>query len=185
VCFTIRFLHFCICSLQVELVTVESAVKFVFNLSVEASEDAKDGTKPQNSVLLVTKAEVRAAAEAKANEGKKPAKGAVVPADGHHIDDTCVTSSFCQSLPLELQRKCLSAQVLLHPRCRRTGFVLDVWDGKLVSDLSTLLEALNSVRGGEEGSDATPTSVDLVVELHVSYSVLYFRLLLLLRFVCD
>lgn len=166
--FTVRYS--CIyptCRLQVELVTVESAVKFVFSLDEEVSEDLEVSTTLKNSVLLVTKAEVRAAAEAKANEGKKPAKGAVAPPDGLHLDDTCITSSFCQSLPLELQRKCLSAQALLHPRCRRRGFVLDVWDAKLVADRSSLLDALHSVRG-EDGSDAPLTSVDLVVELHVS-----------------
>lgn len=143
-------------------------MKFLLNLIVVEDEESVANLKSQNSLLVHTKAAVRAAAEAKANEGKKPAKGAVVPADGSQIDDSVLTGTFCQSLPVELQWKCLSAQALLHPRCRRRGFVLDAWDGKLVADLASLLDALNSVRGDVEGGDAPSVSVDLAIELHVS-----------------
>lgn len=149
---------------------MESAVKFLFNLdvnvcaSMEGGEEKENCLVSRNDILLAAKAEVRAAAEAKANEGKKPTKGEAAP--GAHVDDASLTAAFCQSLPQELQRKCLSAQALLHPRSRRRGFVLDVWDGKLVTDLTSLGEALNAARGDSSGGPLF-ISVDLVVEMHV------------------
>ena len=55
----------CPARLQVEHVTVESAVKFLLNLIVVEDEESVANLKSQNSLLVHTKAAVRAAAEAK------------------------------------------------------------------------------------------------------------------------
>lgn len=160
--------------LQVELITPESAVKFLYNVTV-AVQDGEETptTTSQKGILLAVKAEVRAAAEAKANEGKKPGKGSV--AEGPQIDDSVFTSAFCQALSGELLRKCISAQALLHPICRRRGFVLDAWDGGVVTDAATLLDSVNVVCGDDSVGPPFLT-VDMIVELHVSFMFYYLRL---------
>lgn len=118
--------------------------------------------------LAETYSELRAAVDAKAAEGKKPSKGsqAAAAAEEALIDEAVFTPAFCQTLPADLLRRCVSAQVNLQPSCRRRGFVLDVWDGKVVTGLETAQEALNFfslLPGGKAGE-----GIELVVELHVS-----------------
>ncbi len=160
-----------------EIVTIESAVKFAFSLDAkEPSEEEVLAQQSHNASLWAIKAELRAAVEAKANEGKKPAKGAPAAplADGAITDDS-FSPALCQSLPVDLLRRCVSTQVQLHPRCQRRGFVLDVWGGSggsgvassnsLVTGAASLAGVLNAL----SLQDKPPLkSVQLVVELHVS-----------------
>jgi hypothetical protein len=150
-----------LCRLELEVVTVESAVRYLFQLR------EGEGQPPEVAARLsAANAELRAAVEAKANEGKKPAKGAPVPAEGV-IDEAVFTFAFCQALPAELLRRCVSAQVRLQQACQRRGFVLDLWDGKTVVGAESLHEALNSIMSGTE-HEGVPIGVELVAELHVS-----------------
>ena len=159
--FLLRILRF-----GVELITIEAAAKFAFSLNVQEPSEEEMQSRSQNSYLWALKADLRAAVEAKANEGKKPAKGAVpgVISDSV-ISDDAFTPALCQGLPVDMLRKCVSAQAQLHPRCRRRGFVLDVWDGKqLVGDAASLADTL--------GALSLPVKplhhVQLIAELHVS-----------------
>lgn len=162
-----------------EIITIESAVKFAFSLDAkEPSEEEVLAQQSDNASLWAIKAELRAAVEAKANEGKKPAKGtpAAPLADGAITDDS-FSPALCQSLPVDLLRRCVSTQVQLHPRCQRRGFVLDVWgsgggggsgvasSNSLVTGAASLACVLNAL----SLQDKPPLqSVQLVVELHVS-----------------
>jgi len=156
----------------VEIVTIESAVKFSFSLDVKEPSEEDVLAQSPNAFLWAMKVELRAAVEAKANEGKKPAKGAPAAslADGAITDDS-FSPALCQSLPVELLRRCVSTQVQLHPRCQRRGFVLDVWGGGggASSSLVTGAASLASVLNALSLQDKPPLqSVQLVVELHVS-----------------
>jgi hypothetical protein len=140
---------------------VESAVRYLFQLR------EGEGQPPEVAArLAAANAELRTTVEAKASEGKKPAKGAPVPAEGA-IDEAVFTFAFCQALPAELLRRCVSAQVRLQQACQRRGFVLDLWDGKTVVGAESLHEALNSIMSGTE-HEGVPIGVELVAELHVS-----------------
>jgi hypothetical protein len=143
-----------------EVVTVESAVRYLFQLREGGGQPLEVAAR-----LAAANAELRAAVEAKANEGKKPAKGAPVPAEGV-IDEAVFTFAFCQALPAELLRRCVSAQVRLQQACQRRGFVLDLWDGKTVVGAESLHEALNSILSGNE-HEGVSVGVELVAELHV------------------
>lgn len=152
------------CRLKIEVVTLETAVRFLFGLK------NGEGQPPDIAErVAAAHAELRAAVEAKATEGKKPAKGAPVLEEGV-IDEAVFTLSFCQTLPVELLRRCVSAQVKLHRGCRRRGFVLDLWDGKTVLDADSLQEAINSILPPTADSCSSGL-VDLVAELHVSFDI--------------
>lgn len=143
-----------------EVITAESAVKFLFRArgGEGYSEEVAAG-------ILAANAELKAAVDAKASEGKKPAKGAPVAEEGV-IDEAVFTALFCLALPAELLRKCVSAQARLSQACQRRGFVLDLWDGKTLLGAESLREALNAILPPQEAG-AAPASVDLVAELHV------------------
>ncbi len=143
---------------------MESAVKFTFNFEVE--EDSNEPSiSTQKSLVAAVKAELRAVAEAKAGEGKKPAKG-VVTAEAPAVDDSVFIPAFCQTLPVDVVRKSVSAQVLLHPCCNRKGYVLDLWDGRSVTDAASLAEAVSAVCGDDK-SCSLPPGLDLLLELQV------------------
>jgi hypothetical protein len=118
------------------------------------------------AAVLAANAELKAAVDAKASEGKKPAKGAPVAEEGV-IDEAVFTAAFCLALPAELLRKCVSAQARLSQACQRRGFVLDLWDSKTVLGAESLREALNAILPVEDAGSA-PVAVELVAELHVS-----------------
>lgn len=148
------------CRLGVEVVTPESAVKFLFRQKGVEGLPAEVAAGVSAAI-----AEVKAAAEAKAAEGKKPAKGAPVAEEGV-IDEAVFTFAFCQGLPVELVRKCVSAQVRLSPACCRRGFVLDLWDGRTVTNRASVREALNGIYETLDQPGLSET-VELVAELQV------------------
>jgi hypothetical protein len=152
----------------VELITVESAVKFTFNFEAIGSEEdsTESSNNSQKSLVAFVKAELRAIAEAKACEGKKPTKG-VVTAEAPAVDDSVFTPAFCQTLPVDVVRKSVSAQVRLHPRCNRRGYVLDLWDGRSIADAASLTEVLSSAVREDDKSCPRPPSLDLLLELQV------------------
>lgn len=155
-----------------EIITIESAVKFAFSFDAKEPSEEEVLSQSYNASLWAVKAELRAAVEAKANEGKKPAKGApAAPLADGAITEDAFSPALCQSLPVELLRKCVSAQVQLHPRCQRRGYVLDVWGGgassPLITGAASLAGVLNALSNLNKPS---LQSVQLVVELHVRNS---------------
>lgn len=91
-----------------------------------------------------------------------------------------ITDAFCQSVPLELTRKCLAAQLFADPACRRRGYLLDVWGSEVLLEgkaaackLSTCLSAsaAEPEDSAEEAAKREITSVrrllDAVVEIQV------------------
>lgn len=148
-----------------ELISLESAVKFLFHYkTTNISQDVEK----RGLLVSVSSAqeELRAAMEAKASEGKKPAKGAA-PAEDTGVDEAMLTTSFCKTLSVELLRKCVSAQAQLQSRSQRRGFVLDMWDGKTVTGIESLAATLNSIHP-LESNEYTAKIIEVVVELHVS-----------------
>lgn len=140
-----RFLH------RLDLANVPGAV----TSAVLSATDSVDNS----TAWRQAKDELRAAAEAKANEGKKPAKGAAVVEEGT-VDEAVFTSAFCLTLAPELVRKCMAALVTLHPVCKRRGYVLDAWDGRVLTGADSLGEVLNAQGGASR-------SLELLVELQV------------------
>lgn len=158
-----------------ELITIESAVKFAHAYDVKEPSEEEVASQSRDSFLWAVKGELRVAVETKANEGKKPAKGApaaaAAPTEGV-ISDDAFTLALCQSLSAELLRKCVSIQAQLHPRCRRRGFVMDLWGGSsnhLVSGAGSLVDTLNALSLTNQPFH----HIHLAVELHVSVASLF------------
>ena len=109
--------------------------------------------------------------EAKANEGKKPVKGApIVSTEEFIVDESILTSSFCQThLPMEFSRKCIAVFTSLHSICQRRGYILDAWDSKTITDLESLRGALNI----DNHDSITPSKmIEFLIELQVRIDVL-------------
>jgi hypothetical protein len=176
--------------LDIAFIDVTSSVKFVFNHGAKGHGLAVD-----EQMLRDTKKEIDAALEAKMNEGKKPSKDKNAPVTEVKLDENDISDAFCQSLPLETVRRCVSATLLLDRRCVRRGYVLDVWerdglvnapggDGlyrllRLCSSASSSAAAREHFGGDDTDKEqgaaaqsvaASPTA-EIVIELQVGRSV--------------
>jgi len=147
------------------VVNSEFAVKSLLQISKSALQPS-----PATEFVIATMKELSAVVQAKVNEGKKPAKGAPVVNSGDFpVDAAIITAAFCQTLSLDLLRKCLAICITLHSGCQRRGYILDVWDGRIVNDLDSLRSTLNYV---PQASNAPIIEVEIVLELQVDYTII-------------
>ena len=144
---------------------MEIVVKYLLNLEITDILPTKI-----SDILKSTKKELSVLVEAKTNEGKKPAKGAPVVSSSEDfiVDEAILTSSFCQTLPIEFLRKCIAAYTSLHRICQRRGYILDVWDGRSVVDLESLRMALN-LDTNNNGTTISEKMIEILIELQVAF----------------
>lgn len=151
--------------LNIQYIDLEKAVKYLLNLEITNILPANISV-----ILTAAKKELAVIVEAKANEGKKPVKGAaVVNSEDLIVDEAILTLSFCETLPNEFLRKCIAAYTSLHRICQRRGYILDVWDGKngTIVDLESLRMALNLDISNDSALPSSLKTIEILIELQV------------------
>ena len=134
--------------LDLKLLTIHSTVLFMFELNVESLDLMQFGV--DEVKLTALKQNLLVALEAKlveqASTGKKGKdKNAPAPMEGK-LEVSQITESLCYLLPDELLKSLAASQIVLDTSCHRKGFVLDIWEKGMFSNLQEILEIGDLVR---------------------------------------
>lgn len=157
-----------------------SSVRFAFTLLASekfaALKESNDLEGVDWAAVVGVRQELCDIMQAKAGDGKKPAKGATPvaePADVSAYSEADLTDAVISAASVELLRKCLAIRLLFDTSCARRGFVLDVWRNAdaadplqhVVADRDSVTNSLFAIF--EEGK-APSLIMELVVELQVT-----------------
>jgi hypothetical protein len=119
--------------------------------------------------ILGFQSELKSLLEAKQVEGKKGSKDKT-PIEPGVLDLTLLTEVYImQHVPADLLKKAISYSFCSNQISSKKGFILDIWEKNLLDDLSQFQEWKYLFVGDER--EKPVTSVDLVIELIVSFNI--------------
>lgn len=129
--------------LSLQMISIQSAVLFAFeyaetveSANVDSSinhDDLKDSLQAFTSAIEAKIAEQSAAGK----KGGKDKNAPSVPAEVK-IDVSQLNDALCYSLPDDAIKTALSVQIAFDRKCKRKGFVLDIWERDLYADIDDL-----------------------------------------------